>query len=682
MTTRPIEQVLRENEELRLRAEAAEDALRALASGEVDAVLVEAGRQSVYTLESADQPYRLLIDQMPYAAAALTAEGVVIQCNRRFADLVQRPLPSLLGKPLSDFIPYDSRPLLETLLREGQIADVHRQLTLQRSDGTSLTPYLRINAVRQGALGLCLIVTDLTEQVYYQELKRTQAALHAANERLELAQQAGSVGTFEWNIRTGEVSWSRIKEELYGLPVGEFAGSYEDWKNAVHPDDRERADAERLQAIADRTGLDTEFRIVRPDGETRWVANKGKVFYDADGQPLRMLGVTIDVTDHKRAMEALRDADRRKNEFLATLAHELRNPLAPIRNAVQIIKAKSPAQPDLIWSRAVLERQVEVLARLLEDLLDMSRISRSALELRRERVELAAVLDAALETSRPAIEAGGHELTVAIPAEPIPLEADAVRLAQVFANLLNNAAKYTEAGGHVRLNAERRGENVVVSVKDTGVGIAAEMLPNIFDIFLQATPALVRSQIGVGIGLSLVKGLVELHGGSVEARSDGTGHGSEFIVRLPVAVDARVPAPAVPAVEDANPDVPKRRVLIVDDNRDSADSLAMLLRIMGHEVATAYDGEQAVVTAAASRPEVVLLDIGMPKVNGYDVCSRIRRERWGTDMLLVALTGWGQEDDRRRTEDAGFNQHMVKPVDAGALLKLLDSLSSATVRSE
>jgi len=682
MTTRPIEHLLQENETLRLRAEAAEDALRALSSGEADAVLVEAGGQSVYTLEAADQPYRLLIDQRPYAAAALTAEGVVIQCNRRFADLVQRPLSSLLGQPLSDFVTPDSRPVLETLLRDGQIAEIHRELTLQRRDGTTVTPSIRINAVRAGALGLCLILTDMTEQVHYQDLRRTQAALHAANERLDLAQQAGRVGTFEWNIRTGVMNWSGIKEELYGLPAGEFGGSYEDWKQAVHPDDRERADAERLQAIAERTGLDSEFRIVRPDGETRWIANKGKVFYDADGEPLRMLGVSIDVTDHKRAMDALRDADRRKNEFLATLAHELRNPLAPIRNAVQIIKTKGPAQPELIWSLAVLERQVGVLARLLEDLLDVSRISRSALELRTERVELAAVLDAALETSRPAIEGGGHELTVAIPAEPIPLEADAVRLAQVFANLLDNAAKYTEARGHVRLSAERRGDDVVVSVKDTGVGIAAETLPHIFDIFSQATPALVRSQIGLGIGLSLVKSLVELHGGSVEARSDGRGHGSEFVVRLPVAVNVRLPAPAVPAAGDATPDVLKRRVLIVDDNRDSADSLAMLLRIMGHEVATAYDGEQAIATAAASRPEVVLLDIGMPKVNGYDTCSRIRREPWGADMLLVALTGWGQEDDRRRTAEAGFNQHMVKPVDAGALLKLLDSLSSATMRSE
>ena len=251
-----------------------------------------------------------------------------------------------------------------------------------------------------------------------------------------------------------------------------------------------------------------------------------------------------------------------------------------------------------------------------------------------------------------------------------------MRLAQVFANLLNNAAKYTEEGGRIRLTAERQGSDVVVSVKDSGIGIAAEMLPRIFEIFSQAKPALVRSQGGLGIGLSLVKGLVELHGGSIEARSDGPGQGSEFVVRLPVAAETPVREPARPS--DGRASSPRRRcrILIVDDNRDSADSLAMLLKIMGNEVGTAYDGEQAVEAAEALRPDVVLLDIGMPKLNGYDACRRIREQPWGQGMFLIALTGWGQEEDRRRTEEAGFNQHMVKPVDPAALMKLLASLSA------
>ena len=548
MTTLTIDQLLQENEDLRHRLEEAEDALRALRAGEVDAVLVEAGREQVYTLETADKPYRLLVEQMPHGAATLTADGAIIYCNRRFAELLRRPLHSLLGKPIGDFVAPESRPLLKDLLRDGQTAEVQGEVLLQRADGTPVPAYLGVSALHEGALGLCLMVTDLTEQRHYQELQRAQAAL--------------------------------------------------------------------------------------------------------------------------------KEADRSKDEFLATLAHELRNPLAPIRNALQILKAKGPPDPELQWARDVIDRQVQLMARLLEDLLDVSRISRNKLELRKERVELADVVEAALETSRPLIEAGGHEFTVTLPPEPIHLEADPVRLAQVFANLLNNAAKYTEDGGRIRLTAERHEGDVVVSVKDNGIGIVAEMLPRIFEIFSQSNRALARSQGGLGIGLSLVKGLVELHGGSIEVRSDGADRGSEFVVRLPVAAETPGREPARPGEDEQPKPVTKRRILIADDNRDSADSLAMLLKIMGNEVGTAYDGEQAVEAAEALRPDVVLLDIGMPKLNGYDACRRIREQPWGRGMFLIALTGWGQEEDRRRTEEAGFNHHIVKPVDPAALMKLLASLSA------
>jgi len=673
MTTHTVDQLLQENEDLRRRLEEAEDAFRALGAGEVDAILVEA--EQVFTLESADKPYRLLVAQIPHPAATLTTDGTIISCNRRFADLLLWPLHSLLGKPIHGFVAPDGWPVLEALLRDGLAADAQGEVPLQRADGAPVPAYLGVRALREGALGLCLMVTDLTEQRHYQELQRTQEALHATEERLNLAQRAGRVGTFEWNIRTGAVSWSATKEELYGLPAGGFGGRYEDWKQVVHPDDRDHAEADRRRAVAERTELDTEFRIVRPDGETRWIASKGKVFYAGDGEPLRMLGVSLDVTERKRAEEELRDADRKKDEFLATLAHELRNPLAPMRNAVQILKAKGPPHPELEWAHDVLDRQVQLMARLLDDLLDVSRISRNKLELRTERVELAAVCDAALETSRPVIEAGSHELTLTLPAEPIHLEADPVRLAQVFANLLNNAAKYTEEGGRIRLTAARQGSDVIVSVKDSGIGIAAEMFPRIFEIFAQAKPALLRSQGGLGIGLSLVKGLVELHGGSIEARSDGPGRGSEFVVRLPVAAEPPAREPARPSHEEQEP-ATKCRILIADDNHDSADSLAMLLTIMGNEVGTAYDGEQAVEAAEAIRPDVVLLDIGMPKLNGYDACRRIREQPWGKGMFLIALTGWGQEEDRRRTEEVGFNRHMVKPADPTVLMKLLADLSS------
>jgi PAS domain S-box-containing protein len=673
MTTPTIAQVLHENEALRRRLQEAEDAIRALRAGEADAVLVEVGPE-VLTLETADKPYELLIAQMPHAAATLTVDGAIIACNRRFADLLQRPLPLLAGQPIHGFVAPGGLPVLEMLLRDGLVAEIANEVSLQRADGTSVPVYLGVRALQEGARGVCLMLTDLTEQRHYQELQRTQAALRASEERLELAQRAGRIGTFDWNIRTGVVTWSATKEALYGLPPGGFAGRYEDWMQSVHPDDRERAEAERRRAIADRTELDSEFRIIRPDGQTRWMVSRGTVFYGSDGEPLRMLGVSLDVTERKRTEDELREADRKKDEFLATLAHELRNPLAPIRNAVQILKVKGPRHPELEWARDVLDRQAQLMARLLEDLLDVSRISRNRLELRRERVELVAVIEAALETSRPLIEAGHHEITVTLPAAPIHLDADPVRLAQVLANLLNNAAKYTERGGRIQLTAERQGSDVVVSVTDSGIGITADMVPRIFEIFSQANPALVRSQGGLGIGLSLAKGLVELHGGTIEAHSDGPGRGSEFVVRLPVAAAGPAAREPAPAADDGPRPATARRILIVDDNKDSAESLAMLLGMMGHEVVSVYDGEQAVAAAEAARPDVVLLDLGMPKLNGYDTCRRIREQPWGQAMFFIALTGWGQEEDRRRTEAAGFDRHMVKPVDSAALMKVLASL--------
>jgi PAS domain S-box-containing protein len=373
-----------------------------------------------------------------------------------------------------------------------------------------------------------------------------------------------------------------------------------------------------------------------------------------------------------RYEQVLKEADRRKDEFLATLAHELRNPLAPIRNAVEVLKVTGPTGPDLAWGRDVIERQAGQMARLLDDLLDVSRITRGRLELRKGRVTLAAAVESAVETSRPAIDGGGHRLTVTLPPEPVHLDADPVRLAQVFANLLNNAAKYTDRGGDVRLSAERAGQEVVVSVRDTGIGIAPEVLPRLFEMFSQAKPALERSQGGLGIGLSLVRGLAEMHGGRVEARSAGPGRGSEFVVRLPVAAapEGHEQRPA----EAEKPRATGLRVVVADDNRDAADTLAMMVRLMGHEVRIARDGQEAVEAAEAFRPDVVLLDIGMPRLNGYDAARRLRDRPWGRDLLLVAVTGWGQEEDRRRSKEAGFEHHLVKPASPAALEKLLGSV--------
>jgi signal transduction histidine kinase len=382
------------------------------------------------------------------------------------------------------------------------------------------------------------------------------------------------------------------------------------------------------------------------------------------------------VKDLQVSEEALRLADRRKDDFLAMLAHELRNPLAPIRNAVHIFKVKNPADPDLQWSRDVIERQVGQMSRLLEDLLDVSRISHNRLELRLQRVDLRSVLASAIETSRPFIDGAGHELRVRIPPQPLELEADPVRLAQVFSNLLNNSAKYSIRPGEIRITASVRDSLLAVEVEDDGMGISAEAMPYIFDMFTQAAPGHDHSRSGLGIGLSLVKGLVGLHNGSVTVESPGPGRGSRFTVWLPLAPATAVPEPQPEVDHAGNGKGPGRRILIADDLEDSADSLATLLRMVGHEVRIAHDGEEAVLCAEQYRPDIALLDLGMPKMDGYEACRQIRAQAWGRDMTVIALTGWGQEDDRRRTGEAGFDHHLVKPVEPRVLLQIFDSLGS------
>jgi signal transduction histidine kinase/DNA-binding response OmpR family regulator len=396
------------------------------------------------------------------------------------------------------------------------------------------------------------------------------------------------------------------------------------------------------------------------------------------GQDLRRLDLyvrqAVDFIERCRADEALREVGRRKDEFLATLAHELRNPLAPIRHAVDILQLKGSPDPTAQAAQDMIDRQVTHMVRLIDDLLDVSRITHGTLELRRQRIELAAIVDQALEATRPDIESAGHTLSVALPPQPIALDADPVRLAQVLVNLLNNACKYTEPGGHLWLTAERDGADVVVMVKDTGIGIPPEHLPRLFEMFSQAAAALEWSQGGLGIGLSLVRSLVELHGGSVAAHSDGPGTGSTFTVRLPILTEPSVPQMPAPARQDGPQAVRRRRMLVVDDNRISAESFATLLRLSGHEVEMAYDGQEAVRKAEAYKPDVILLDIGLPKLNGYDACRAIRAQPWGQSMILVAVTGWGQDDDRRQSRAAGFDGHLVKPVTRAALMQLLASL--------
>jgi CheY-like chemotaxis protein/two-component sensor histidine kinase len=371
----------------------------------------------------------------------------------------------------------------------------------------------------------------------------------------------------------------------------------------------------------------------------------------------------------------LRQADRRKDEFFALLAHELRNPLAPLRNGLQVLRLAAGDPSTIAQARSMMERQLGHMVRLIDDLLDVSRINQNKLELRRSRVHLADVVSSAVETARPFIDAAGHEFTVSLPHDPVVLDADLTRLAQVFSNLLTNSAKYTDPGGRIWLTAHREAGNVVVSVRDTGIGIPADALPNVFDMFSQVGRSVERATGGLGIGLALVKSLVEMHDGTVTVSSGGQGKGSTFTVHLPALGSDTESLSVATADEGQAAASPKRRILVVDDNRDSAASLAKLLKLLGDDVRTAHDGLEALEVAERFRPEVVLMDVGMPKLDGYEATRRIREQPWGKATRIIALTGWGQAGDRALSSKAGCDGHLVKPVDLTDLEKMLAEFS-------
>ena len=418
--------------------------------------------------------------------------------------------------------------------------------------------------------------------------------------------------------------------------------------------------------------LTAEEVAPRTDGPRTYVATKF-LLRDSEGAPYALCGIATDITAQKNTEEALRQADRRKDIFLATLSHELRNPLAPIRHAARLLRTSRGGSKDAVRAQEIIERQSQHLSRLLDDLLDVSRITRGSVELRKNLVSLSSVIDTALEAVRPLIDARHHAVQVDVAPQPIYVDADAVRLSQVLANLLTNAAKYTPPGGNIRIHARLERHEVVLRVIDNGIGIPPDVLPRIFEMFSQGKTEREHAEGGLGIGLALVRGLLDLHGGTVEARSEGTGRGSEFIVRFPVGDAQRAPVEPVPATEVPGAVTHSVKVLVADDNRDAADSLAILLEGDGHQVRKAYDGTAALETAREFRPDVALLDIGMPGLSGYEVAQQVRAEEWGDEMVLIALTGWGQSQDKARALSAGFDHHVTKPVEPERLQVLLST---------
>jgi PAS domain S-box-containing protein len=430
----------------------------------------------------------------------------------------------------------------------------------------------------------------------------------------------------------------------------------------------------------DKVGEFEHFRIRAAQGEAfhdietfRRTKSGALVHVNLSASPLyeggRITGVmkiVSDVTARRKAENALRNSARAKDEFLATLAHELRNPLAPLRNAIEILQMQGQQTPESQWALDIMGRQMKQMTRLIDDLLDIARITGNKLELKKEVIPLADVLRVAIETSKPLIESSGHEFSVTMPEGSVFLKGDLVRIAQAISNLLNNAAKYTESGGHIWLTAECRGREVVITVRDSGIGISPEMLPHVFDMFRQAENSS-GTKGGLGIGLTLAKRLIKMHHGSIHVESKGHGKGSSFAVHLPIVVDETAEQAKKKQAEPAA----SMRILIVDDNEDAVSTLNMMLHLAGHQTRTARDGIEAVDVANTYRPNVVLLDIGMPRMNGYEAAETIRKQSWGQNMALIAMTGWGQESDRQKSKEAGFDEHLVKPVDPQMLLRLL-----------
>jgi PAS domain S-box-containing protein len=447
------------------------------------------------------------------------------------------------------------------------------------------------------------------------------------------------------------------------------------WFDAVHPDDREAARAAWIEALHARKPYEVRVRLWHAAGRMfRHVIARAMPLMESEDRIREWVGAVTDIHDETEQARELIEADRRKDEFLATLAHELRNPLAPIRNSLNILKLTGKAEGALANVYQILDRQVSHMVRLVDDLMEVSRITRGHVSLRTEPTDVQAIVQSAIETSRPLIDEAEHRLDVDLPPEPLRLDADAMRLAQVITNLLNNAARYTEKGGHIRVWARRDGDEAVISVRDTGRGIPPDMLPRVFDLFTQAAPNRHYAHGSLGIGLTIVRSLVELHGGRVEAHSEGLRRGSEFIVRLPLAdtVRAAVGGPGEPVRRRLHD-----RVLVVDDNHDAAESLGVLLALLGVEARTAYDGPAALMALDDFQPAVILLDLGMPGMDGYEVAQRVRQHPHGRRITLVALTGWGLLVDKQKSEDAGFDHHLVKPVELEVLRRVLNSLPDA-----
>ncbi len=591
--------------------------------------------------------------------------------NDRMTDLTGLSRERLLRLTLFEVWPEIVGTELERAAR--RVMQTREAESLEHRDALSERWYdAHFSPVPDG--NVALVVLEITER------KRAEQALKDSEQRFRLAAEAVRGIIYEVDFATSNWERSQGLYDVLGYRVDEVPPTTRWWREQIHPDDRVATDARFIEAAASGRTIVNGYRMRHRDGRWLHIEDRAVLLKGDGGTLLKMWGCAIDVTQQKEAqnrifglLDALQEADQKKDEFLATLAHELRNPLAPIRTSMEILNRAGNDRDLAARAHATMNRQVGQMVRLIDDLLDVSRITHDKLELKKEVVDLRTVVEHALDTCRPLVDAAQQELSVLLPSEPVRLSADPARLAQILGNLLTNASKYTGAEGRIWFTAERENGEVVVRVKDSGIGIPRDMLPRVFDMFTRLPDAGGKRGGGLGIGLALVKRLVEMHDGVVSAHSEGPERGSEFCVRLPVLHDAEQRAASPESATPAGSFV-SRRILIVDDNRDAAESLAELLAVTGHTPATAHDGIEAVEAAEAFQPEIILLDIGLPGMDGYECCRAIRKQPWGRPIWIVGTTGWGQDEDRRKSKQAGFDAHLVKPVDPKALLSLMTSL--------
>jgi PAS domain S-box-containing protein len=641
-------------------------------------------RTAERALRASDERLRAILTHAAVGIAVADLSGHFHEANQKFCDALGYSADELRARTFLEITHAEDREATRTEARrlvEGAIRSYTIRKRYVRSDGTDVwgnTTVTLLKGESADAVQFLGIVEDITDRKQAEELRGRLAAV------VECSDDAIVTKTLDGTITT----WNPGAERIFGYTAQEIVGKP---ITVLIPPDRVDEELSILARLKRGERIDHYETIRRTrDGTLLNVSLSVSPLRDASGRIIGASKIARDITRQKRAEEALRDlyaagqreiasrqraeaalrdTDRRKDEFLATLAHELRNPLAPIRQAALISKSAAATDAQKRWSHDVISRQVQHMSLLLDDLLDISRITRGTLELRTEMTELAAVVDAAVETARPAIDAKRHEFTLELPSEPVLFAGDPLRLAQVLSNLLTNAAKYTDPQGRIRLHATSDAGQVTITISDTGVGIPHDALTRVFAMFSQVKSSQDRAEGGLGIGLALAKGLVELHGGSIEARSPGIGRGSDFVVRLPrrsLHPSRMAQSAAVPTEKPVS-----RRVLIADDNRDAAESLAMLLRLEGHDVTVVHDGREALATIKDLLPEVALLDIGMPELDGYEVARQVRQESLGRAVTLIAVTGWGQQSDKALALAAGFNHHFTKPVEPERLSQLL-----------